>query len=125
MIKKVCFKFEYFFVLIFVFCYSDHVTVNFARTGVPGGQNVNKGQANSLRFTIEQSSTPFLSIVMLFYMFCFSSTSVFFFYFLAITVNTKVDMRFNVKSAYWLSERVTEKILQLVSYLDSLSCTIY
>ncbi|KAI8546468.1 hypothetical protein RHMOL_Rhmol07G0120100 [Rhododendron molle] len=27
-------------------------------------------------------------------------------------VNTKVDMRFNVKNAYWLSERVRDKILQ-------------
>lgn len=28
-------------------------------------------------------------------------------------VNTKVDMRFNVKQAYWLSERVRERILQI------------
>ncbi|KAL2902171.1 Peptidyl-tRNA hydrolase ICT1 mitochondrial [Bienertia sinuspersici] len=48
----------------------EHVTVNFARSGGPGGQNVNK-------------------------------------------VNTKVDMRFNVKNATWLSERVREKIMQL------------
>ncbi|KAL5541054.1 hypothetical protein UlMin_002419 [Ulmus minor] len=48
----------------------EHVTVNFARSGGPGGQNVNK-------------------------------------------VNTKVDMRFNVKNAYWLSERIRDKILQM------------
>ena len=30
------------------------------------------------------------------------------------TVNTKVDMRFNVKNAHWLSERVRDKILQTV-----------
>lgn len=30
-------------------------------------------------------------------------------------VNTKVDMRFNVKNAYWLSDRIREKIMQMVS----------
>lgn len=48
----------------------EHVSVSFARSGGPGGQNVNK-------------------------------------------VNTKVDMRFNVKNATWLSERIRDKILQM------------
>lgn len=29
-------------------------------------------------------------------------------------VNTKVDMRFNVQNAYWLSDRVRERIMQMV-----------
>ncbi|KAL8141688.1 hypothetical protein V2J09_014720 [Rumex salicifolius] len=48
----------------------EHVSLSFARSGGPGGQNVNK-------------------------------------------VNTKVDMRFNVRKATWLSERVRERILQM------------
>lgn len=36
------------------------------------------------------------------------------------TVNTKVDMRFNVKNAYWLSDRIRERIMQMVCYHYSL-----
>ncbi|PIN27092.1 putative peptidyl-tRNA hydrolase [Handroanthus impetiginosus] len=48
----------------------DHVTISYARSGGPGGQNVKK-------------------------------------------VNTKVDMRFNVKNAHWLNERVRDRIMQM------------
>lgn len=51
----------------------EHVMVNFARSGGPGGKNVNK-------------------------------------------VNTKVDMRFNVVAADWLSTRIRERILQMVCH---------
>jgi len=34
----------------------------------------------------------------------------------SLTVNTKVDMRFNVKNAYWLSDRIREKILLTVCF---------
>lgn len=33
-----------------------------------------------------------------------------------VTVNTKVDMRFNINDAYWLSDRIRERIMQMVSY---------
>ncbi|KAB1996110.1 hypothetical protein ES319_D13G208500v1, partial [Gossypium barbadense] len=56
----------------------DHVTVSFARSGSPGGQNVNK-------------------------------------------VNTKVDKRFNVKQAYWLSDWIRERIMQMVCHCHLLS----
>lgn len=35
---------------------------------------------------------------------------------LLVTVNTKVDMRFNVENAYWLSDRIRERIMQMVCY---------
>lgn len=37
------------------------------------------------------------------------------------TVNTKVDMRFNVKQAYWLSDRIRERIMQMVCHCHLLS----
>ncbi|KAK1374748.1 Peptidyl-tRNA hydrolase ICT [Heracleum sosnowskyi] len=49
---------------------ANHVVMRFARSGGPGGQNVNK-------------------------------------------VNSKVDMRFNVKDAQWLSDRVRERIMHV------------
>lgn len=50
---------------------------------------------------------------------------------ISVAVNTKVDMRFNVKNAHWLSERVRERIFQMVMDLSNLlvvsvsyNCTI-
>lgn len=40
---------------------------------------------------------------------------------LLVTVNTKVDMRFNVKNAYWLSDRIRERIMQMVCYFHLFS----
>lgn len=40
-------------------------------------------------------------------------------------VNTKVDMRFNVKNAHWLSDRVRDKILQTVSSAATFSCHLF
>ncbi|VYS49811.1 unnamed protein product [Arabidopsis thaliana] len=65
--RKVSSRLSQFHVYLFL-VFADNVTLNFARSGGPGGQNVNK-------------------------------------------LNTKVDMRFNVKNAYWLSDRIREKIL--------------
>lgn len=42
-----------------------------------------------------------------------------------VAVNTKVDMRFNVKQAHWLSERVRERILQMVVVQHSLHVSIF
>lgn len=41
------------------------------------------------------------------------------------TVNTKVDMRFNVKNAHWLSDRVRDKILQMVFSAAKLSRKLF
>ncbi|PPD88742.1 hypothetical protein GOBAR_DD14316 [Gossypium barbadense] len=38
-----------------------------------------------------------------------------------ITLNTKVDMRFNVKQAYWLSDRIRERIMQMGSYKEPIN----
>lgn len=89
--------------------FADHVTLNFARSGGPGGQNVNKGVTSFL--------TPFtvLCIVVSGYV----DVSMLIVYFIctnSFSVNTKVDMRFNVKNAYWLNDRIREKILQTVCF---------
>ncbi|RZC11068.1 peptidyl-tRNA hydrolase ICT1, mitochondrial isoform X3 [Glycine max] len=76
----------------------DHVTVSFARSGGPGGQNVNKGS--------------FVRCFVSFYFLSCLGGSLVVFVCADWAVNTKVDMRFNVKNAYWLSDRVREKILQ-------------
>ncbi|KAL4592805.1 hypothetical protein LXL04_005810 [Taraxacum kok-saghyz] len=80
----------------------DHVSVSFARSGGPGGQNVNKGLLPSQFFQINcilpLHSMPKLLVYKLIFSF---------------PVNTKVDMRFNIKEAYWLSDRVGDKILQM------------
>lgn len=34
--------------------------------------------------------------------------------YICFAVNSKVDMRFNVKDAQWLSDRVRERIMQVV-----------
>ena len=80
----------------------DHVTVSFARSGGPGGQNVNKG----LFFVFNKLNLCMIPLL----------TSYWSLYPLLVTVNTKVDMRFNVKNAYWLSDRIKEKIMQMVCY---------
>uniref|UniRef100_A0A803R4R9 Prokaryotic-type class I peptide chain release factors domain-containing protein n=1 Tax=Cannabis sativa TaxID=3483 RepID=A0A803R4R9_CANSA len=80
----------------------DHVTVSFARSGGPGGQNVNKGL---LKDYFRSVFFMFISHLIL------MPNSSFFF---SLTVNTKVDMRFNVKNAHWLSERIRDRIMQMV-----------
>ncbi|XP_048229911.1 uncharacterized protein LOC8272151 isoform X1 [Ricinus communis] len=77
----------------------DHVTVSFARSGGPGGQNVNKGLFTCSSLIAFAS----LHISIAQYVPCFVNE----------TVNTKVDMRFNVKDAYWLSDRIRDRIMQM------------
>ncbi|KAJ9549948.1 hypothetical protein OSB04_022491 [Centaurea solstitialis] len=84
----------------------DHVTVSFARSGGPGGQNVNKGLI-PIKLLIQEHCI---------WLHCMPSSPVPILI-ISFAVNTKVDMRFNVTSAYWLSDRVREKILQMVSSL--------
>ncbi|GKA78295.1 retrovirus-related pol polyprotein LINE-1 [Tanacetum coccineum] len=79
----------------------DHVTMSFARSGGPGGQNGNKGQNVKMSPTLQ--TFPFFIPR--------STLSILF------AVNTKVDMRFNVSAAHWLSGRVREKILQTVTVM--------
>lgn len=117
------------FICVFSLVMADHVTLNFARSGGPGGQNVNKGVTFSLRFC-----TLLCIIAFAYSMYqCFTllpHSSLFF------SVNTKVDMRFNVKNAYWLSDRIREKIIltvcvysiipstKLCAQVLSLSCSV-
>ena len=86
--------------------------MNFARSGGPGGQNVNKGQLPACLGSINAiCDLLFFCNPYYFYVVCFLLRLIFLF-----TVNTKVDMRFNVRNADWLSERVKERIMQMVTY---------
>lgn len=107
---------------------SEHVTVNFARSGGPGGQNVNKGEFTSSSFILNKRLVPILLLSLLLMLLLFCNLYHPCCYLLSLlvvksdycTVNTKVDMRFNVENAYWLSDRIREKIMQMVCLLSFL-----
>lgn len=63
-------------------------------------------------------SVLFCSFVFFNFFFLLIRTSCFYLLKLVLksSVNTKVDMRFNVKNADWLGERIREKIMQMVCY---------